>query len=570
MYIDIVPNRKSPPAILLRESIRQGGKIVKRTIANLSSLTIDQAEAIRAVLKGTVMAPIDAVFEVRRSRSHGAVQAIGSAMKRLRLASLLDRKASPQRDLVLAMIAARVLDPQSKLATARSWDHSTLGEWFGVEGADEDELYAAMDWLLERQDLIEQRLAKRHLSEGERVLYDLSSSYVEGVCCPLAKRGYSRDGKKGKLQVNYGLLTDARGCPVSVSVFDGNTTDPATLLPQVDKLQADFALQEIILVGDRGMISQKQVDALRERQGEGVQWITALKSGAIRKLLDAGAIQMDLFDERNLFEFTHADFPGERLVVCRNPQLAKLRTHKRRELLAATCDELATVQRMVTNGRLKDKEKIGVRVGRVLNKYKMAKHVILHIESETFTFEINESQVAEEAALDGLYVIRTSLPAEQLSDADAVRHYKDLSQVESAFRTLKSDELQIRPIRHYSEKRVRAHLFLCMLAYYVQWHMSEAWRGLLFADEDRQHRAERDPVAPATRSEAALEKIASKCLGDESPAHSFRTLLNELGTIVRNTCRRKNPEAGEATFHIDTTPSAKQHEALRLIDAIRL
>jgi hypothetical protein len=380
MYIDIVPNRKSPPAILLRESIRQGGKILKRTLANLSSLSIEQAEAIRAVLKGKVMAPIDEVFEVLRSRSHGAVQAIGSAMKRLRLATLLDRKGSPERDVVLAMIAARVLDPQSKLATARSWEHSTLGEWFGVQGADEDALYAAMDWLLERQDVIEQRLAKRHLSEGARVLYDLSSSYVEGVCCPLAQRGYSRDGKKGTLQINYGLLTDARGCPVSISVFEGNTSDPATLLPQVDRLQRDFALREVILVGDRGMISQRQVDALRERPGEGMQWITALKSGAIRKLLDTGAIQMDLFDERNLFEFTHADFPGERLVVCRNPQLAKLRTHKRRELLAATVEELTAVQRMVANGRLKDKEKIGVRVGRVLNKYKMAKHFIYGVK----------------------------------------------------------------------------------------------------------------------------------------------------------------------------------------------
>lgn len=569
MYIDIVPNRKSPPAILLRESVREGNKITKRTLANLSSLSIEQAEAIRAVLKGKTMAPLDEMFEVARSRSHGAVQATGTAMKRLRLATLLDRKSSPQRDRVLAMIASRVLAPQSKLATARSWEHSTLGEWFGVEGVEEDELYGALDWLLERQDLIEQRLAKRHLSEGARVLYDLSSSYVEGVCCPLAKRGYSRDGKKGKLQVNYGLLTDARGCPVSLSVFEGNTSDPATVLGQVDKLQSDFALKEVILVGDRGMISQKQVDALGEREA-GVQWITALKSGAIRKLLDAGAIQMDLFDERNLAEVVHEDFPGERLIVCRNPQLAKLRTHKRRELLAATVDELAVVQRMVAAGRLKDKEKIGVRVGRVLNKYKMAKHFILHIDTEHFAFEIDEPQVAKEAALDGLYVIRTSVPAERLSDESAVRHYKDLSQVEAAFRRLKSNDLQIRPIYHYSEKRVRAHLFLCMLAYYVQWHMSEAWRGLLFADEDLQRRAERDPVAPATRSPGAQEKIASKCLPDASPAHSFRTLLNELTTLVRNTCRQKTADAHGASFQLDTRPNAKQQEALRLIDAIRL
>ncbi len=568
MYIDIVPNRKSPPAILLRESVREGNKITKRTLANLSSLSIEQAEAIRAVLKGQTMAPVEEVFEVVRSRSHGGVQAIGSAMKRLRLATLLDRKRSPERDRVLAMIASRVLNPQSKLATARSWEHSTLGEWFGVEEADEDELYGAMDWLLERQEAIERRLAKRHLSEGARALYDLSSSYVEGVCCPLAKRGYSRDGKKGKLQVNYGLLTDARGCPVSLSVFEGNTSDSVTLLEQVDKLQSAFALNEVILVGDRGMISQKQVDALGEY--EGVRWITALKSGAIRKLLNAGAIQMDLFDERNLAEVVHEDFPGERLIVCRNPQLAKLRTHKRRELLAATCDELAVVQRMVAGGRLKDKEKIGVRVGRVLNKYKMAKHFILQIDTAHFAFEIDELQVAEEAALDGLYVIRTSVPAEQLSDEAAVRHYKDLSQVEAAFRRLKSNDLEIRPIRHYSDKRVRAHLFLCMLAYYVQWHMNEAWRSLLFADEDLQRRAQRDPVAPASRSDSAQEKLTSKRLSDTSPAHSFRTLLNELATLVRNTCRRKNTEAQEAGFQLDTRPNTKQQEALRLIDAIRL
>jgi transposase len=568
MYIDIVPNRKSPPAILLRESIRQGGKIIKRTLANLSSLSIEQAEAIREVLKGKPMAPVDELFEIIRSRAHGAVLAIGSAMKRLRLATLLDRKASRERDLVLAMIAARVLQPQSKLATARSWENSTLGEWFGVEGADEDELYAAMDWLLERQDVIEQRLAKRHLDEGARVLYDLSSSYVEGVCCPLAQLGYSRDGKKGTLQINYGLLTDARGCPVSISVFEGNTSDPATLLPQVEKLKADFDLHSVILVGDRGMISQKQIDALRGQAG--VQWISALKSGAIRQLVDAGCIQQDLFDERNLFEFTHEDFPGERLVVCRNPQLAKLRTHKRRELLKATVEALQTVQRMVANGRLKDEAKIGVRIGRVLNKYKMAKHFHLQIEAQRFTFEIDERQVLDEAALDGLYVIRTCVPAAELPSEEAVRHYKDLSQVEAAFRSLKSVDLQIRPIRHYSEERVRAHLFLCMLAYYVKWHMGEAWRELLFADEDQQRLAERDPVAPATRSESALEKIASKRLPDGSPAHSFRTLLNELATLVRNTCRRKSVGETENFFELDTTPNTKQREALRLIDAIRL
>jgi len=567
MYIDIVPNRKSRPAILLRESIREGKRIVKRTIANLSALSLEQAEAIRAVLKGQPLAPVDALFEIIRSRAHGAVKAIGMAMTRLRVVSLLGRERSRERDLVLAMIAARVLEPQSKLATARSWHHSTLGELFGVEDAEENELYLAMDWLLERQDAIEQRLAKRHLDEGARVLYDLSSSYVEGECCPLAKRGYSRDAKKGKLQINYGLLSDARGCPVAISVFAGNTTDPQTLLEQVEKLQQDFALSSVVLVGDRGMISQKQVEALAERKG--VEWITALKSGAIRKLVDAGCIQMSLFDERNLFEFTHEDFPGERLVVCRNPQLAALRAAKRQSMLAATAAELETVRGMVSNGRLKDEDKIGVRVGKVVNKYKMAKHFVLEIEAARFDFHTDEEKVAAEAALDGLYVIRTSLPADAVDSDEAVRHYKGLSRVEAAFRSLKSDDLKIRPIHHYSEDRVRAHLFLCMLAYYVKWHMGEAWRELLFADEDQKRLAERDPVAPATRSADALEKVASKQLTDGSPAHNFRTLLNELSTIVRNTCRRKSA-ADDALFEIDTKPNRKQTTALDLINAIRL
>jgi transposase len=355
---------------------------------------------------------------------------------------------------------------------------------------------------------------------------------------------------------------------VAISVFPGNSGDPTTLLEQVDALQGRFALKSVIIVGDRGMISQKQIDALRER--EGVQWITALKSGGIRKLVDAGGIQMGLFDERNLYECTHEEFPGERLIVCRNPELAEHRAAKRQALIEATVRELETVQRMVANGRLKDPEKIGVRAGRVINKYKVAKHFVLEIEAQHFAFHIDETHVAEEAALDGLYVIRTPLPATQLSSDDAVRYYKDLGQVESAFRTLKSDDLKIRPIHHRTEERVRAHLFLCLLAYYVTWHMREAWRPLLFADTERERRAERDPVAPATRSDTALAKVATKTLPNGSPAHSFRTLLNELGTIVRNTCRRRHADTHEATFNIDTTPNAQQREALDLINAIRL
>ena len=568
MYIDIVPNRNSRPAILLRESVREGQRIVKRTLANLSALSREQAEAIRAVLKGEPLAPVDALFEIVHSRSHGAVQAIGVAMQRLHLGPLLDAKPSRERDLVLAMIAARVLDPQSKLATSRSWNHSTLGEWFGAGDAGENELYAALDWLRARQEAIEQRLARRHLSEGGRVLYDLSSSYFEGTRCPLGQRGYSRDGKKGKLQVNYGLLTDARGCPVAISVFAGNTADPQTLLEQVDTLQGRFALQSVIVIGDRGMISQKQIEVLNERSG--VDWITAIKNGAIRKLVEAGAIQMDLFDERNLFEFTDPAYPGERLIVCRNPALATLRGEKRRALLTATIRALETVQRMVASGRLKDADKTRVRVGKVINKYKMAKHFDLTIEKGQFDFRILEDQVAEEAALDGLYVLRTALPQEQVSTDNTVRHYKSLSQVEAAFRSLKSDDLKIRPIYHHTEDRVRAHLFLCMLAYYVKWHMTEAWRPLLFADANREHWATANPVAPATRSNAALEKIATKTLTDGTPAHSFWTLLNELSTLVRNTCRRRNPNAKEPTFELDTQPNAKQRTALDRIQAIRL
>lgn len=568
MYIDIVPNRNSRPAILLRESIRQGSKIVKRTLANLSSLTLEQAHSIRDVLKGNPLCQPDDLFEIVRSRTHGAVRAVEETMRKLRLSGLLDRGDSRERDLVMGMIAARLLDPQSKLATTRSWDHSTLGEAFGVSGADEDELYAAMDWLLERQPAIERRLAKRHMKDGARVLYDLSSSYFEGESCPLAARGYSRDGKKGKLQVNYGLLTDARGCPVAISVFKGNTSDPLTLLPQVEKLRNDFKLDSVVLVGDRGMISQKQIDDLSERSG--VDWITALKSGAIRKLIDNGQIQLDFFDEHNLFECAHPDFPGERLIVCRNPALARLRTEKRNSLLAATERELEKVQRMVAGGRLKDPDKIGVRVGKVINKHKMAKHFVLGIEEGAFHFQRDDNKITEETALDGLYVIRTSLEKEQVGAAEAVGYYKDLSRVEEAFRTLKSNDLEIRPIRHRTEDRVRAHLFLCVLAYYVKWYMTEAWRPLLFADDHLHERDNRNPVAPATRSDSALKKASDKCLDDGMPVHSFRTLMSDLATIVRNVCRRKDVIGDDATFVLDTKPTPLQEKAFRLLKEIQL
>lgn len=564
MHIDIVPNRNSPPAVLLRESYREGTRVRKRTLANLSALSPAQIDAIRRTLKGERLVPVADLFEIVHSRHHGHVQAVRAAMHHLGFESLIASRPSRERTLILAMVAARILEPASKLATTRWWHTTTLPEVFGVTDADEDDLYAALDWLITHQSHIEKKLAARHLTQGGCVLYDLTSSYFEGTTCPLAALGYNRDGKRGKLQVNYGLLTDPRGCPVAVSVFEGNTGDPTTLLPQVEKLQKTFAIDQLVLVGDRGMMSQKQIDALKQRPG--LDWITALRTGAIRTLVDGGHLQLGLFDERNLFELTHPDFPGERLVACRNPQLALLRAHKRQSLLDATARELERVRGMVARGTLTGKATIGVRVGKVVDKYKMAKHLILDIREDGFDFHRNDDQVAAEAALDGIYVIRTSVPADRLVTDDVVRSYKRLSQVERAFRSLKTIDLEVRPIRHRLEDRVKAHIFLCMLAHYVAWHMIEAWRPLLFCDEDQQAKTTRDPVAPAKRSTAALEKVSAKVLDDGAPVHSFRTLLQALSSIVSNTCRRRGaPTADEPTFNLVTTANPTQQRAYDLL-----
>jgi len=464
------------------------------------------------------------------------------------------------------MVAARVIAPHTKLATTRWWDTTTLAEQFNVAGADENDLYSAMDWLLAHQKTIEKKLAARHLEDGGLALYDLSSSYMEGHCCPLAKLGYSRDGKRGTLQVNYGLLTDQRGCPVAVSVYAGNVGDPKTLMPQVIKLKEDFGLDQVVLVGDRGMIGQANVEQLRQHAG--LSWITALKSIQIRGLVEGGALQLGLFDERNLFEFSHPDFPDERLVACRNPELGRARAHKREALLTATREELAKVQAMVERGSLKGAGKIGVRVGRVLNKYKVAKHFELIIEDQRFEARLLEDSVAAEAALDGLYVIRTPLAASRMDSAEVVRSYKRLTQVERAFRSLKTVDLKIRPIHHRLESRVRAHILLCMLAYYVEWHMREAWREILFADDDLTAKATRDPVALAQRSAQAHRKASSHQLEDGTPAHSFRTLMEELATIVRNTCHIPNNGATAPSFRIVTTSTRKQQIALDLLNTI--
>jgi hypothetical protein len=568
MHIDTIPNRNSRPAYLLRESVRDGKHVRKRTLANLSSLPLDQIEAIRRILKGEKLGPVEDGLEVVRSRAHGHVEAVLTAMRRLGFDKLIDAKSSRERALIVAMVAERILAPEaSKLGMTRAWADTTLPDELGVADADEDALYAAMDWLIERQEPIEKRLAKRHLKAGGLVLFDLTSSYFEGVTCPLAKIGYSRDGKRGTLQVNYGLLTDAHGRPVSVSVFEGNVGDPKTLLPQVEKVKASFGLDKLVMVGDRGMISSIQVDAMR--QLEGVDWITALKNGAIAKLAEGGHLQLDLFDERNLISFTHADYPGERLIACRNPALAKLRAEKRQDLIAATTRELDKVAAMVTGSRLKGAARIGLRVGQVANKYKVRKHFDIAIGEAALTFKVDDASVAAEAALDGLYVIRTSAAPAAMSPEETVLNYKRLAEVERAFRTLKGIDLQVRPIRHRLETRVRAHIFLSMLAYYVQWHMIEAWAPLTFKDEaatDARRLA--DPVAPARRSQAALAKVHTRTLADATPAMSFTRLLAHLATIVRNTMRPSSARPGEATFTLTTRPTPKQQQALDLIAAI--
>jgi hypothetical protein len=568
MYIDLVPNRGSKPAILLRESIREGKRIRKRTVANLSALTLDQAEAIRLVLKGEQMIPAGSGLECIRSLAHGHVDAVLTAMRRLGFEALIDGRSSRERDLVTAMVAGRIIAPEaSKLGLTHAWADTTLAEELGVGDAHENELYAAMDWLIERQDKIEKRLAKRHLKEGGLVLFDLTSSSFEGITCPLAKLGYSRDGKPGTLQVNYGLLTDARGCPVAVSVFEGNTGDPKTFLPQVEKVREDFGIASMVMVGDRGMISNVQIEAMRKMEGAG--WITALKNGAIAKLASAGQLQPDLFDERNLISLTSEDYPGERLVACRNPELARLRAAKRQDLIAATERELQKVAATVAAGRLAGRDKIGLRIGKVLNKYKVGKHFDLDIQDAAFAFSVSEARVAAEAALDGLYVIRTSVAEGDMSAEAAVLNYKRLAEVERAFRTLKGVDLQVRPIRHRLEERVKAHIFLSMLAYYVQWHLAEAWKPLLFADEAPADAArERDPVAPAKRSDAALAKAHSRRLDDSTPARSFGGLLAHLSTIVRNTMRSISAKSGKAAFSLTTRPSTKQQQALDLAAAI--
>jgi len=575
MYIDIIPNRGSPPAVLLREARREGKKTRKRTIANLSSLPMEQVEVLRRVLKGEKFASVDEAFSVERSLPHGHVEAILAALARLGIDKLIASRPSPQRSVVLAMIAQRLIDPASKLACTRSWHNTTLGQELKVQDADVDELYQALDWLLARQGRIENKLAARHLHDGCLALYDVTSSYYEGHCCPLARRGHNRDGKKNTLSIVYGLLTDAQGRPVSVQVYPGDTGDPSTVPDQVDKLRGGFGLQRVVLVGDRGMLTQTQIGRLRAYPQLG--WISALRSASIRSLMDAGAIERSLFDQENLAEITSPQFPGERLVVCFNPLLKEDRARTRNELLQATGKQLAKLSAAVARRTRHpmSKEEIGLKVGKVINHYKVAKHFELTIEDGRLQWQRDESSIAAEAALDGIYVIRTSESAETLGRDDVVRSYKLLAQVERGFRTLKGLDVRVRPIYHRLPHRVRAHIFLCMLAYYVEWHLREVWAPLLFEDEQLpQVRRDRHPVSPAKPSASAQEKKQTRQTADGLEIQSFATLLGALSTRCRNTCRIKSGDgadaanAGGTTFECLTEPTPLQAKALALVEML--
>jgi hypothetical protein len=545
---------------LLRRTYREDGKVKKETLGNISHLPLDLIEIIRRRLAGQPVTTADS-FEIQRSLPHGHVVAVLGMLRQLGLDRMLDRTSSSQRDLCVGMIVARVLGLGTKLATTRSWTESTLATTLGVEEATADDLYAAMDWLLERQPHIEKQLAKKHLGGGVLVLYDLSSSYVEGRCCPLAKRGYSRDRKRGTLQIEYGVVTDAEGRPIAVEVFKGNTSDPATVATQIKKIKQRFGLTDVVLVGDRGMLTAARIEEVKEAGG--IEWVTSLRSPQIRALMDAGAIQMSLFDERSLVAITHPDYPGERLMVCRNPRLAEERARKREDLLCATEAKLAPIVESVNAGRLAGEAKIGLKVGTVLNKYKVGKHFVLDIGAAHLVVARNQEAITSEAALDGLYVIRTSVDAERLDDISVVRTYKRLAQVERVFRGFKSSEIEVRPIHHRAADRVRAHILLCMLAYYVQWHLERAWAPLLFRDEQRPELD--DPVAPARRSDGALAKVFSQHHEDGTPIHSLRTLLRAMATLTKNRVMAAGVPAA-AAFDMVSTPTPLQARALALLN----
>jgi Transposase DDE domain len=555
---------------LLRRTYRQAGKVKHETLGNLSRLPAATMEVIRRAVRGDVLVPPDDAFEVLRSRPHGHVAAVVGTARKLGLPALLGTTRSRERDLVEALIAARLLDPCSKLATARALgaetEESSLGESLGVTDTDEDALYEAMDWLLARQGRAEQALARRHLTDGGLVLYDVTSTYFEGRKCPLAKFGHSREGRPDKLQIVFGLLTNGEGCPVAVEVFEGNTGDPKTLPAQIKKIRERFAIARVVLVGDRGMLTEAR---LRQdlRPIEGLDWITALRAPAIQALAAGGTLQLSLFDQQDLAELTHPDYPGERLIVCKNPLLAEERARKRGELLEATQRELATIAAATARGTrpLRGQARIALRVGKVLGRRKVGKHFTLEITDTSFRAARDEAAIAREAALDGVYVLRTSVAADRLPTAEAVRSYKRLAAIERAFRSLKTVDLKVRPIHHRKADRVRAHVFLCMLAYYVEWHMRRALAPMLFDDDDQAagEAERRSVVAPAPRSPRAKAKALTKRTHEGEPVHSFHSLVRHLRTIVKDHMRLKSDAAIE--FDKITTPTPLQQRALDLL-----
>jgi len=572
MYITEVPNRGSPPCVLLRESYRQDGKTRNRTLANLTHWPPEVVQGLHALLKGGKVVASDGDFQVARSLPHGHVAAVLGTLRRLGLDKIIASRRSRQRELIVALIVARILEPASKLAAARGLCQQTattsLGQMLGLgDVVDEDDLYDAMDWLLPRQKRIEKALAARHLADGTLVLYDLTSSYFEGHCCPLAQYGHSRDGRKDRPQIVFGLLCDVQGRPVAVEVFEGNVADPATVACQIRKLRERFGLARVVLVGDRGMLTEAR---LREdlEPVEGLDWITALRAPAIAALVEAGKVDPTLFDQRDLAEVDWPEqYPGQRLIVCRNPVLAAERARKRQALLAATAKDLEKIAAAVHRERrpLRGADRIGVRVGKVIGRRKVGKHFRIHITDDSFRFERDEAAIAAEAALDGFYVIRTRLPSQTLDAPQTVRAYKGLSKAERAFRCLKTVDLKVRPIHHHLPDRVRAHVLLCMLAYYVEWHMRDALKPMLFDDEEPQagQALQDSPVAPAQRSPSAIAKATTKRTADGQPVHSFQTLLSDLGTVCLHEIQPNVPGAG--TFSKTTEPTVLQSKALDLL-----
>ena len=573
MYVESIPNRNSPPAILLRESYRDGDKIRKRTLANLSDWKPAKVEALRCVLRGEAVAPVGReALSMQRSLPHGHVAAALGILRKLGLDRLLSqggRQPKLEVALCIAMIVARLLEPGSKLATARVLDDETatcsLGQVLGLGAVDEQQLYGALDWLIEQQERIEKALAKRHLNNGTLVLYDVSSTYFEGRTCELARFGHNRDGKKGKLQIVFGLLCSQNGCPVAIEVFEGNVGDPSTLPTQVAKLKERFNLDRVVLVGDRGMITEARI---RETvKPADLDFITALRAPAIRNLVEAGELQLSLFDDRDLAEITSLDYPGERLVVCCNPGLAEERARKRRELLAATEEKLRQIQARVRRAKrsLRGSDAIGIAVGKVIDRYKMAKHFDITITDTDLVVERRIQPIDDEASLDGIYVVRTNVTAQALDSSSVVRAYKGLSNAERAFRSLKTVDIEIRPIHHRRNHRVRAHVLLCMLAYHLEWHMRQALKPILFDDHDKPaaDAARSSVVAKADRSEAAKRKISTKRTDDDLPVHSFQSLLTDLATFTRNTMMMGD---SSATFVLYPKLTPVQERAFQLLD----